>query len=60
MDVRSIETQVDYGWALAEIARYFDDEPASGTPEAARFDVLATLIEAYEATAWPIEMPGPI
>ena len=28
---------------------------APGTPEAERFDALATLIEAYEARAWAIE-----
>lgn len=29
-------------------------------PAAARFDVLATLIENYEAKVWPIEAPDPV
>ncbi|MFA5119941.1 transcriptional regulator [Zavarzinia sp.] len=34
--------------------------PAEGSAEAARFDVLTTLIEAYEAVYWPIEALDPI
>jgi HTH-type transcriptional regulator/antitoxin HigA len=55
MDVRPIRTEADYRWALAEIELYFDNEPARGTPEADRFEVLADLIEAYEARHWAIE-----
>ena len=57
MDIRPVETDADYEWALAEIERYFVDEPARGTPEADRFSVLAALIAAYEARYWPIEAP---
>jgi HTH-type transcriptional regulator/antitoxin HigA len=55
MDVRPIRSESDYDWALAEITAYFDAPPRLGTPEADRFDVLAALIETYEAMAWPIE-----
>lgn len=55
MDIRPIRNEADYEWALAEIEQYFDKEPARGTPEADRFDVLADLIEAYEARNWPVE-----
>jgi HTH-type transcriptional regulator/antitoxin HigA len=54
MKSEPIETGVDYAEAVAEIARYFDREPDLGTEEAARFDLLATLIESYEARHWPI------
>jgi HTH-type transcriptional regulator/antitoxin HigA len=60
MDIRSIKTETDYDWALKEIAWYFEHEPAPGTQEADRFDVLATLIEAYEAKRWHIEAPDPV
>jgi HTH-type transcriptional regulator/antitoxin HigA len=60
MDVRPIRSEVDYRWALAEIEPYFDKEPVRGTPEADRFEVLADLIEAYEARHWPIEQADPI
>lgn len=57
MDVRPLATEADYDWALAEIAACFNDQPAPGTPDAARFDVLAALIEHYEARYWPIPRP---
>ena len=60
MDVRPLATESDYDWALAEIASYFGDQPAPGTPKAARFDMLAALIEHYEARHWPIEAPDPV
>jgi HTH-type transcriptional regulator/antitoxin HigA len=44
MNIRPVENEDDYDWALREIAQYFEHEPARGTPEAARFSVLATLI----------------
>lgn len=59
-DIRALKSEADYDWALAEIERYFDREPKPGTPEAERFDVLADLIEAYEARHWAIPAPDPV
>ena len=59
-NIRAIRTEADYDWALAEIEQYFLKEPEPGTPAAERFDVLAALIEAYEAKHWPIEPADPI
>ncbi len=59
-NIRAIRNEADYDWALSEIERYFLNEPQLGTPEAERFDVLAALIEAYEAKHWPIEPADPI
>ena len=44
--------------ALAEIETLMRAEP--GTPEGNRLDVLATLVEAWEARHMPIEVPDPI
>lgn len=60
MDIRPLRAEADYEWALTEIAAYFDKEPERGTPDADRFDVLAMLIESYEAKHWPIEPPDAI
>lgn len=60
MEIHPIRTEADYDGALAEVTHYFDHEPEPGTPEADRFDVLATLIEAYEREHWPIEPPDPV
>ena len=43
---------------LAEIETLMRAEP--GTPEGNRLDVLATLVEAWEARHMPIEAPDPI
>jgi HTH-type transcriptional regulator/antitoxin HigA len=59
-NIRPLRTEADYDWALEEIARYFDRPPAKGTAEADRFDLLATVIESYEAGHWPIEPADPI
>jgi HTH-type transcriptional regulator/antitoxin HigA len=59
-NIRPIETEADYNWALAEVARYFEREPAHGTAEAARFTVLLALIGHYEARHWPIKAPDPV
>lgn len=60
MDIRPLRNEADYDWALKEIAQYFEHEPKRGTPQADRFDVLAALIEAYEAKHWPIAPPDPV
>ena len=60
MDVRPIRTEADYDWALAEIAPYFEREPDRETADGARFDVLAALIDRYEAAHWAIEGLGPV
>jgi len=60
MDIRPLRSEADYDAALMEIARYFDDQPAPGTPEADRFDLLALVIGDYEGKCWPIDPPDPI
>ena len=60
MDIRPIKTEADYDWALREIEPYFAREPKRGSAEADRFDVLAALIEVYEANHWPIDAPDPV
>ena len=59
-NIRPLRSEADYDWALSEIEQYFVHEPEPGTPESDRFDVLADLIEAYEAKHWPIEPADPI
>ncbi|HEV3018164.1 MAG TPA: transcriptional regulator [Burkholderiaceae bacterium] len=60
MRIRPIRTKVDYRAALAEVSPMFDKEPEPGTPQGDRFDVLVTLIEAYEREHFPIQAPDPI
>jgi HTH-type transcriptional regulator/antitoxin HigA len=60
MQIRPIRTKADYRGALAEVSPMFDNEPKPGTPQGDRFDVLVTLIEAYEREHFPIQAPDPI
>lgn len=59
-NIRPIRNDEDLEWAIGEVARYFEHEPTPGSPDAERFDVLSTLIEAYEDKHYPIETPDPI
>lgn len=60
MNIRPIRTRTDYKTALRELSAYFDDEPAPGTEEGDRFEILLTLVEAYEARNFPIGAPDPL
>jgi HTH-type transcriptional regulator / antitoxin HigA len=48
MDVRPLHNDQDYDWAIREVTRYFEAEPAPGTADGDRFEVLTTLIKEYE------------
>jgi HTH-type transcriptional regulator/antitoxin HigA len=54
-DIRRIQSEAEYDAALAEIERYFEDEPEPGTPAGDRFDLLALVIEDYERRHWAID-----
>jgi HTH-type transcriptional regulator / antitoxin HigA len=58
LEVKPIRSEADYEVALAEIERLWGAK--SGTSEGDRLDVLATLIDAYEAEHCPIDPPDPI
>ena len=58
--LRPLRTEEDYQGALREVSAYFDDEPAPGTPDGDRFEILLTLVEAYEAKHYPIDLPDPV
>lgn len=56
--VTPIRTEQDYEAALAEIEGVMDARP--GTPDGDRLDVLATLVQAYEAKHHAIDPPDPV
>ena len=56
--VKPIRTDEDHAEAIAEIERLWSAEP--GTIEHDRLEVLGMLVDAYEATRWPIEAPDPV
>lgn len=60
MDIRPIRTEEDYQATLREVSAFFDEEPEPGSPEGDRFEVLLTLLEAYEAKHFPMDLPDPV
>jgi HTH-type transcriptional regulator / antitoxin HigA len=57
-DLKPIRTEADYEEALAEVERLWG--ATIGTPKGDRLDILATLIDAYEAKHHPMDPPDPI
>ncbi|MDQ0513158.1 HTH-type transcriptional regulator/antitoxin HigA [Angulomicrobium amanitiforme] len=60
MDIRPIKTDADYEWALAEVTRYFEQQPEPDSIEGDRFDVLSELIAAYEERHFPLPDADPV
>jgi HTH-type transcriptional regulator / antitoxin HigA len=60
VNVRPIHNDADYRAALSAIADLMEYDPAPGTPKGDRLDVLATLVQAYEARRFPIDAPDPV
>ena len=56
--LKPIRSESDYQAALVEIGRLWGAR--LGTPEGDRLEVLATLIDAYEAQQDPMDPPDPI
>lgn len=60
MDIRPIHTDADYRATLREISALMAADPEPDTREGDRLDILATLVQAYEARHFPIEAPAPV
>lgn len=60
MDIRPIHTDADYKTALKAVSRLMENDPDAGTPEGDLLDVLTTLVQAYEAKNFPIDLPDPV
>jgi HTH-type transcriptional regulator/antitoxin HigA len=57
-ELKPIRTDADHEAALAELERLWGAK--TGSPEGDRLDVLATLIDAYEAERFAMDPPDPI
>ena len=58
MDIKPIKTDADYRAALEEIETLMMAAPDSSEGE--KLDVLVTLVEAYEAKHFPLDLPDPV
>ena len=58
MNIKPIKTKTDYKAVLKEIESLLRAKP--GTPAGDRLDVLVTLVQAYEAKHYPLDLPDPV
>lgn len=58
MDIRPIKTDADYRAVLNDIENLMMAEP--DTVEGEKLDILVTLVEAYEAKHFPMDLPDPV
>jgi HTH-type transcriptional regulator/antitoxin HigA len=57
-ELKPIRSNTDYKSALNELERLWGAK--SGTPKGDRLDIIATLIDAYEAEHYPMDPPDPV
>ena len=57
-NLKPIKTRADYEVAVTEMKRLWGAK--SGTPDGDRLDILATLVDTYEARHFPMDPPDPI
>lgn len=60
MDAKVIRTEEQYLTYLREVQELVARQPAAGSAEGDRLELLTVLIEAYENSKFPIEAPDPV
>ena len=58
MEIKPIRTKADYRSALKEIESFMTAR--AGSREGEQLDVLVTLVEAYEAKHYRMDLPDPV
>ena len=58
MEIRPIKTKEDYENSLKKVNQLWGSE--EDTPDGDEFEILFTLVEAYETAHFPISKPDPI
>jgi HTH-type transcriptional regulator/antitoxin HigA len=58
VDIKPIRTKTDYRDALKQIESLMTAK--ANSPEGDRLDVLTTLVEAYERTHFPMDLPDAV
>ena len=59
MNIHPIRTKADHKRALHEVSAYFNNGPVPGSEDGDRFEILVTLVEAYEAKHFAIAAQDP-
>lgn len=58
--IRVIKSETDYNDMLSQIEELVDLDPAPGTPEAERLELLALVVRDYEENRFPRRLPTPV
>ncbi len=58
MNIKPVKTEKDYKEAMERLEVIFDAKP--GTPAADELEILSVLIDNYERSNFPIDLPDPI
>ena len=60
IEAKIIKTETEYRSYLTEVERLANHDPAPGTPDGDRLELLAMLVEDYEVQHYKFEKPAPI
>ncbi|MBV8647819.1 transcriptional regulator [Paludibacterium sp.] len=60
MSIRLIRTEDDYQAALKAVEPFFENEPEPESEDGEQFEIMLTLIEAYERKHYQLPLPDPI
>jgi HTH-type transcriptional regulator/antitoxin HigA len=60
IEIQPILDEDSYDSALEKVAGLMAANPADGSPDYFQMDILATLIEKYEETHYPMATPDPL
>jgi len=60
MNIQPLHSKAEYKAALKAVSELVDADPRRGTPAANQLEVLGTLLEAYEAKNFHVDLPDPI
>lgn len=60
IEPKIIKTEQQYRAYLGEVERLAADDPAPGTPDGDRLELLAKLVEDYEKERFKFERPDPV
>ena len=60
MNIQPIHTKTAYKAALKRVSTLVDLDPKRGTALGNELEILGTLVQAYEAEHYPIDLPDPI
>ena len=60
MEVKAIRDEKTYRAILTRVSDLVDLDPMPDSPQGEELEILGTLVEAYEAKRYPINLPDPI